>query len=85
MKIEIGEVPSGVDYYLASVDQREDGMYMLGSRAIAFVAQADTIEEAEKLAQQAVEGVKGPVFYRKDIGTQALIQGRVEMMEGRRG
>lgn len=83
-KIEIGELPEGVTYYLASVDQREDGMYMLGSRAIAFVGMADTIEEAEKLAQAGVESVDGPVFFRSDIGTKTLIDERVEMMESLR-
>lgn len=80
-RIEIGDLPEGVDYYLASVDQREDGLYMLGSRAIAFVAVAGSIEEAEKLAQEGVESVKGPVFYRSDVGTQRLIMSRVQMMK----
>jgi phosphoribosylamine--glycine ligase len=80
-KIEIGDVPEAVTYYLASVDQREDGLYMLGSRAVAFVGIADTIEEAEALAQKGVESVKGPVFYREDIGTKELIQSRIDMMK----
>lgn len=83
-KIEIGELPEGVKHYLASVDQRENGLYMLGSRAIAFVGIADTIEEAEKLAQKGVEAVSGPVFYREDIGTPELIQTRIDMMKSLR-
>lgn len=79
-KIEIGEVPAGVKIYYGSVDAREDGVYLSGSRALAFVGIADTIAEAERLAQSAVGSVKGPVFYRKDIGTKELIQKRVEMM-----
>ena len=80
-KIEIGDLPENIEYYLASVDQREDGLYMLGSRAIAFVGIADTIEEAEQIAQKGVEAVKGPVFYREDIGTKELIQKRIDMMD----
>ncbi len=83
-RIEIGNLPEGVQYYLASVDQREDGLYILGSRSIAFVAVADSIEEAEKLAEQGAKSVKGPVFYRKDVGTQALIKKRIGMMEALR-
>jgi phosphoribosylamine--glycine ligase len=89
-KIEIGDLhatahkPKGVSYYLASVDEREEGLVMLGSRAVAFVGMADTIEEAEKLAQQGAESVKGPVFFRSDIGTQALIGKRIEMMRALR-
>lgn len=81
-KIEIGEVPAGVKMYYGSVDAREDGIYLSSSRAVAFVGIADTIEEAEKLAQSAVGSVKGPVFFRKDIGTKELIQKRIDMMRG---
>lgn len=84
-KIEIGDLPEGIEYYLASVDQREDGMYMLGSRAIAFVGIADTIEEAEQIAQKGAEAVSGPVFFREDIGTAELIQTKVDMMKSLRG
>lgn len=81
-KIEIGEVPAGVKMYYGSVDAREDGIYLSSSRAVAFVGIADTIEEAEKLAQNAVGSVKGPVFFRKDIGTKELIQKRIDTMKG---
>lgn len=80
-KVEIGVLPKGVSYYLASVDQRDDGLYMLGSRAIAFVGMADSIEEAQKLAQTGAESVKGPVFFRHDIGTAKLIGERMKMMQ----
>lgn len=84
-KIEVGEVPEGVSTYYASVDAREDGLYLSGSRAIAFVAASETLEEAEKLAASAVDSVKGPVFYRTDIGKAELINARVKMMKDLRG
>lgn len=80
-KIEISEIPAGVKMYYGSVDARPDGVYLSGSRALAFVGIADSLEEAERLAQSAVSSVKGPVFYRKDIGTAELIQKRVDVME----
>ncbi|MFH1284138.1 MAG: phosphoribosylamine--glycine ligase [Candidatus Peregrinibacteria bacterium] len=83
-KIVVGEVPAGVKVYYASVDLREDGLYLGGSRAVAFVGIGDNIAEAEKLAQSAVMAVEGPVFYRKDIGTAELIEARVKMVEGLR-
>ena len=79
-KIEIGEVPAGVKMYYGSVDARPDGVYLSGSRALAFVGIADSLEAAESLAQSAVGSVKGPVFYRRDIGTAELIQKRVEVI-----
>jgi phosphoribosylamine---glycine ligase len=80
-KIEVGQAPEGVLTYFASIDKKDDGLYLSGSRAIAFVGIADTLAEAEKLAQSALETVKGPVFYREDIGTAALVQKRVDMMK----
>ena len=84
-KITVGDVPPGVRVYYASVDQRDDGLYLSGSRAIAFVGVADTLEEAEKLAESAVGAVEGPVFYRKDIGTSQLVQKRIDHMKELRG
>jgi len=79
-RIKLNDVPEGVHVYYASVNEDEDGLSMSGSRAIAFVGVADTIEEAEQLAQKGVESVEGPVFFRADIGTRELIQKRIDMM-----
>lgn len=84
VKIEIGEVPAGVKMYYASVDGREDGLYLLGSRSVAMVGIGANLAEAEALAENAVNAVSGPVFHRKDVGTAALIQKRVEAMKGLR-
>lgn len=67
--------------YYASVDQKDDGLYLSSSRAIAFVGVADTLQAAEKIAEAACDSVKGPVFHREDVGTQQLIKKRVEMMK----
>ena len=84
-RIKIGPLPEGLKVFYASVNDIDGELVMTGSRAVAFVGIADTIEEAEHLAQQGVESVEGPVFYRKDIGTQELIQKKVEMMKHLRG
>ena len=83
-RIKIGELPDGVKVFYAAVDEVDGELILTGSRAVAFVGIADTIEEAEQLAQKAVENVEGPIFYRKDIGTQELIQKKVEMMKNLR-
>ncbi len=80
-KLTLPELPAGVRMYYASVDQQGDDLVLCGSRAIAFVGIGDTLEEAERLAESAASAVQGPVFYRKDIGTHALIQKRVDMMK----
>jgi phosphoribosylamine--glycine ligase len=71
--------------YYASVDQRDDGLYLSSSRAIAFVGIADTLEQAEKIAEGACGSVQGPVFHREDVGTRGLIEKRAEMMRELRG
>lgn len=78
VQIELTPLPDGARAYFASVDEREGHLYLLGSRAIAMVGIGDTLEEAEAIAQAAAESVKGPVFFRKDIGTSQLIQKRID-------
>jgi phosphoribosylamine--glycine ligase len=79
-RIDIGDV-GGARLYYASVDQRPDGLYMSTSRAIGVVGIADTIEEAERMAENAIGAVKGPVAHRPDIGTKPLLEKRVEHMK----
>jgi fusion protein PurCD len=76
---------SGVDekkvrLYYAAVDQREDGLYLTGSRAIALVALHEDLYEAEKIVEAEIKKIKGPVFHRADIGTRELIEKKVKMM-----
>jgi phosphoribosylamine--glycine ligase len=66
--------------YYAAVSKKDGKLYLTGSRAVAFVGIADTLFEAEKIAEEATSSVKGPVFHRRDIGTTELIQKRVDHM-----
>ncbi|MBI2142234.1 phosphoribosylamine--glycine ligase, partial [Candidatus Woesearchaeota archaeon] len=68
--------------FYAAVDEKSDGLYTTKSRAVAFVGIAESIEAAEKIAEEASGKVKGAVYHRKDIGTAKLIQKRVEHMKG---
>ncbi|MBR9699425.1 phosphoribosylamine--glycine ligase [Candidatus Woesearchaeota archaeon] len=79
-KVSLGEV-SDAEVFYASVDQKEDGLYMSGSRAIAFVGVGASLDEAEKKAQAALSAVSGKVFFREDIGTKKLIQKRIDHMK----
>ena len=79
-KIEVGDVGKARLYY-SSVDKKEDGLYLSLSRAIGIVGIANTLEEARKIAEEGVKAVKGPVAYRTDIGTDALIQKRIDHMK----
>ena len=66
--------------YYAAVRSRDGKLYLTGSRAVAFVGIANTLFEAEKIAEEAASLVEGPVFHRRDIGTAELIQKRVDHM-----
>lgn len=79
-RIEVGDVGKARLYY-SSVDKREDGLYLSSSRAIGIVGIADNLADARKIAEEGVQAVKGPVAYREDIGTDALIRKRVDHMK----
>ena len=83
-KIEMGDVGKARLYY-ASVDKRADGLYMSTSRAIGVVGIADSLGEAEQIAEKAVSAIKGPVDHRPDIGTKPLIEKRIRHMQQIRG
>ena len=83
-KIEVADTKDARLYY-SSVDKREDGLYMTTSRAIGVVGIADTLEGAERVAEEAIAGIRGPIDHRPDIGTQALIDKRIQHMKGIRG
>jgi len=80
-KIFLGEVPKNVKLYYASVERKEDGLYMTKSRAVAFVGIASNIEQAQLIAEDGVCSAQGPIFHREDIGTKELIDKRVKHME----
>lgn len=80
--IDVSAVDSQkVNLFFGAVDATEDGLMLQGSRAIGLVANAPTIAEAERIVEEQIIKIKGPVRHRKDIGTAKLIQARVEMMK----
>ena len=54
---------------------------MTGSRAVAFVGRGASISDAEKIAEDACNTVTGTVRHRTDIGTDALVQKRIDHMD----
>ncbi len=79
-RIEIGAV-QGARLYYSSIDQRPDGLYMTTSRAIGVVGIAESLEEAERIAEGAVLAIHGRVDHRSDIGTEPLIRKRIQHMK----
>ena len=79
-KIEIGDIGPARLYY-SSVDRRPDGLYLSTSRAVGIVGIAETLAEAERIAEKSVSAIRGPVDHRPDIGTDELIQKRIDHMK----
>lgn len=83
--IDLSEVPAESDQlriFRAAVKPapvgNHDKLMLTGSRAVAFVGIGETLAEAEAIAERAASAVRGPVFHRRDIGTEELVQRRVE-------
>jgi phosphoribosylamine--glycine ligase len=72
------ENPDGLFY--ASVDIQNGKLVEAGSRTVAIVGIADTISEAEAIAEKEVSSISGPLFHRTDIGTDPVIQKRIDHM-----
>ena len=78
--IDISEITETNQLYFASVDMQDGQLYEAGSRTVAYVGIAETLSEAEAKAEAEISKVRGPLFHRTDIGTEELIQKRVEHM-----
>ena len=74
----IPEQTSNLRVYPAAVTERDGVYYLSGSRAFAVVGIGPTLIEAEKIAENAASSIDGPVFHRRDIGTEALVQQRID-------
>ncbi|RPI39810.1 MAG: phosphoribosylamine--glycine ligase [Methanoregulaceae archaeon] len=68
--------------YYANVEKTASGTLVTQtSRALAYVGIGETLEEAERNAEQAASTVRGAVRYRRDIGTRALLDRRIAHMK----
>jgi phosphoribosylamine--glycine ligase len=70
----------GAKYYYASVYREGENIYTTTSRAMGVLGVADTLDRAEQIAEAGVGCVKGNLFHRKDVGTQKLLQKRIDHM-----
>jgi len=72
--------------FYASVDERDDGIYTTTSRAFAVVGIADTISDAEAVAEAVLDeaGDEG-LHVRHDVGTDELVQARIDHVQELRG
>ena len=79
--IDLSNIDNPDTLFYASVDIHNGQLIEAGSRTVAVVGIAETISAAEQIAEKEVSAVGGPLFHRADIGTDALVQKRVDQMK----
>ena len=83
-EISLSKIKDQESLFYASVDVQNGVLVEAGSRTIAVIGIDNTINGAEKIAEKEILKIEGPLFHRKDIGTSALIQKRIEHMDSLR-
>lgn len=78
--IDISAVKNKKQLYFSAVNASNGEIYATGSRTAAYVGVANTISAAEEIAEKEISAMRGPLFHRCDIGTDQLIQKRVDAM-----
>ncbi len=82
VKIDKPEIDKiGARLYFASVFEENNQIKTTSSRSIAVLGIANTTTEAEKIAESSIKYIKGNLFHRTDVGTDALLQKRFEKMK----
>ena len=82
--INVSSVENYDRLFYASVDIKHGSLVEAGSRTVAVVGIADSIAAAEVIAEKEVSSVSGPLFHRSDIGTETVIQDRINHMSSLR-
>lgn len=68
--------------YYGDISLNEKAQTVLGgSRCAGVVGIGLTLGEAERIAQKMCSEVRGPVRFRSDIGTNALVRQRIDFMK----
>ena len=80
-QIDVSKIENPDGLFYASVDIQNGKLVEAGSRTVAVVGLADSISNAEKIAEKEVSSVTGPLFHREDIGTDTVIQKRINHMK----
>ncbi len=71
----------GARLYYASVNEREEKIYTTTSRSVGIVGIADSIEDSERIAENAIRHVSGRIHVRHDIAKKGMLDAKVRRME----
>ena len=67
--------------YFASVNEMEGKVFTTTSRSVGIVGVADTIQEAESIAENAIGHVSGRIHVRHDIAKKDMLDAKVKRMD----
>jgi phosphoribosylamine--glycine ligase len=67
--------------YYASVNERDGRVYTTTSRSVGIVGIADSIEESERIAENAIKHVNGRIHVRHDIAKKGMLDAKVRRMD----
>lgn len=82
--VDVSKVKNPDLLFYASVDIKDGLLVESGSRTIATVGISNSIFSAEKIAEESISCVEGPLFHRTDIGSPLLIEKRKNNMDSLR-
>ena len=75
----------GAVLYFANVNADDGRILTTTSRSAGIVGTADEIEDAERIAENAIAHVSGRIAVRHDIGKKGMIESRMRHMDEIRG
>jgi len=67
-ELDVSQIAGAEHLYYAAVNEKNGKLYTTRSRALAVLGLADTVTEAEKIAENMANKIQGEVFHRRDIG-----------------
>jgi len=76
---------AGAVLYYANVNEKDGKIFTTTSRTAGIVGIADSIADAEKIAEDAVKHISGKIFIRHDIGKKDMLDAKVARMRKIRG
>jgi phosphoribosylamine--glycine ligase len=79
--IDILKIKNPDQLFFASVGTEKGTLIEAGSRTVAIIGIAETLQEAEAIAEDEIKRITGPLFHRTDIGTNQLINKRINHMK----
>ncbi len=86
IKVDEGAIgAAGAILYYANVNEKDGRIYTTTSRSVGIVGVADSLEEAERIAEAGVQHVSGKVSVRHDIGRRDVLERKVARMNNIRG